>query len=32
MKKERKRGEGGGRKGAHGHNGTGGVGTCQGRE
>ena len=30
MKKERKRGEGGGRKGAHGHNGTGGVGPVRG--
>ena len=30
MKEERKIGEGG-RKGAHGHNETGGVGTCQGR-
>ena len=29
--REKERG-GGGRKGAHGHNETGGVGTCQGRE
>ena len=30
--REKETGGGGGRKSAHGHNETGGVGTCQGRE